>query len=506
MNYLFIHASHDGTITIVQENKVIVHTQIDRFNRFKYTSFPSRTLIEFINSLNLEFKEVHITGLTNNHCAAQWAECLQSDIIVGYETQVYVDVHSHHNYHAYSNQLISPFNKSHHLVWDLHGDLIFKKDKFYAEQTSIYDDDLKVIHKEWFDNLEGNVCIGSCYKSTTDGLGLNGRNDFNDGKTMALSSYGKFNQEIFNHIYNKNFIRDSFKDLKLSTLKEDTYSQDFVKTFQTACELKAEEIVSKIDSDNLTLTGGVAQNILINTRLSKHKKIFVNPFCTDQGISLGKAYSTLKGKIEKLNTVYLGFKHTFNRDIFFKNFSLVKANYKDVSKILLNEPVAIYQGRSEQGPRALGNRSLLMNPAHRDAVKKVNDIKKREWYRPFTCSILNENFEEYFFANYNTTPYYMNFVYKVKQNQEEKLKSVLSVDGYSRVQCVKAEHNTHYYNLIKTFNKMYGIPVLLNTSLNLPGMPVVESYEDLKNILLKSNLKYCFLPEHNILITKNVVN
>ena len=173
---------------------------------------------------------------------------------------------------------------------------------------------------------------------------------------------------------------------------------------------------------------------------------------------------------------------------------------------MLNEPVAIYQGRSEQGPRALGNRSLLMNPAHRDAVKKVNDIKKREWYRPFTCSILNENFEEYFFANYNTTPYYMNFVYKVKQNQEDKLKSVLSVDGYSRVQCVKAEHNTHYYNLIKTFNKMYGIPVLLNTSLNLPGMPVVESYEDLKNILLKSNLKYCFLPEHNILITKNVVN
>jgi len=143
-----------------------------------------------------------------------------------------------------------------------------------------------------------------------------------------------------------------------------------------------------------------------------------------------------------------------------------------------------------------------MNPTHKDAVKKVNDIKKREWYRPFACSILNENFEEYFFTNYNTTPYYMNFVYKVKQNQEDKLKSVLSVDGYSRVQCVKAEHNTHYYNLIKTFNKMYGIPVLLNTSLNLPGMPVVESYEDLKFTFENSDLKYAYLPDISKLIIK----
>ena len=96
----------------------------------------------------------------------------------------------------------------------------------------------------------------------------------------------------------------------------------------------------------------------------------------------------------------------------------------------------------------------------------------------------------------------MNFVYKVKQNQEDKLKSVLSVDGYSRVQCVKAEHNTHYYNLIKTFNKMYGIPVLLNTSLNLPGMPVVESYEDLKFTFENSDLKYAYLPDINKLIIK----
>ena len=136
------------------------------------------------------------------------------------------------------------------------------------------------------------------------------------------------------------------------------------------------------------------------------------------------------------------------------------------------------------------------------AVEKVNNIKKREWYRPFACTILNEKFEEYFFPNYNTIPYFMNFVYKIKKDKKNKLKSVLSNEDYSRVQSLKLEHNENYYNLIKEFDKIYNIPLLLNTSLNLPGEPIVETYEDLKEMLLQSNLNYCFLPEKNILIKK----
>lgn len=506
MNYLFIHGSHDGTVTVVKDNEIIVHTQIERFNRFKHTTFPSRSLIDCINNLDLRFDEIHITGLTNNHCSPQWLEILQSDVVLDYKSELFVDLQSHHDHHASSNELLNPFDDAHHLVWDLAGDLVFEKDKLMSEQTSIYDFDLNLYYKDWYDSHKENICIGAIYKQTTDGLGLNTRNDFNEGKTMALSSYGKFRQDIYDKIYQKDFVKEAFNDLKLSTDKTDTYSQDFVKTMQIACEVKAKEIVKRIKSDRLVLTGGVAQNILINTELSKDKSIFVNPFCNDQGISLGKAVNTTKGTLEKPNTVYLGFKHNFNTNLFSKNFSLTKVDYKDVAKILLDEPVAVYQGRSEQGQRALGNRSLLMNPAHKDAVLKVNNIKKREWYRPFACSIISEEFTNYFYSNRNTNPSYMNFVYKVKPNKRSKLQSVLSIDDYSRVQSVTSSQNFHYYNLIKTFGIMYGFPVLLNTSLNLPGRPIVETFEDLREMMLSSNLKYSYLPDYNLLITKHVVN
>jgi predicted NodU family carbamoyl transferase len=502
MSFLFIHASHDGAITIVKNNTIIVHTQIERFNRIKHHSFPSKLLINFINNLNLNFEEVHITGIKDNHCGDQWIDILRSNNIKLYKTKVFLDINFHHDYHAYSNKLIHAPDDSYSLIWDLAGDRINENNNLKTETTSIYTNDSLPIFKEWYDSLKNNICIGRAYKEVTCALGLNRYNDFNDGKTMALSSFGQYNEKIFNKIYNKDFIADNFKDLKLTTSKEDQYSLDFVKTFQTACEIKAESIVNKIKVDNVILSGGVSQNILINTKLSKLKKIFVNPICNDQGISLGKAYKILNGNLNKIDNLYLGFKHTFNEDLFLKNFSMFKVTTKDVCKILYKEPVAIFQGRSEQGQRALGNRSLLINPTDKNAVEKINNIKKREWYRPFACSILNEKFEEYFYPNYNTVPYFMNFVYKIKENKKENLKSILSNDGYSRVQNVIPEHNINYYNLIKEFDKIYNIPILLNTSLNLPGEPIVETYEDLKEMLLNSNLKYCYLPEINIIIKK----
>jgi carbamoyltransferase len=505
MSFLFIHTSHDGAVTIVKDKKIVVHTQIERFNRFKHTSFPCKLLIDYINNLNLNFKEIHITGLYDNHCADQWIEILRANEIKIKNAKIFLDFNCHHDYHAYSNKLLHIPKNSYFLVWDLAGDRIVEKNDTCFEQTSIYDDNLNLVFKNWYKSSNINVCIARTYRHLTNLLGLNKYNDFNDGKTMALSAFGEFNEKLFNKIYKDDFIYqndNSFKNIKLTTLKEDKFSLDYVKTFQTACEAKAENIINKINADNISLSGGVSQNILINTKLSKYKKIFVNPLCNDQGISLGKAYKILNGNVNKINNFYLGFKHIFNEDLFSKEFILHKVTMTDVCKILYNDPIAIFQGRSEQGQRALGNRSLLMNPTHVNAIEKVNDIKKREWYRPFACSILNEKFEEYFFPNYNTITYYMNFVYKVRESKKEQLKSVLSYDNYSRVQSVKLEHNINYYNLIKKFNEIYNIPVLLNTSLNLPGEPIVETYEDLKKMLLQSNLKYSYLPEQNLLIKK----
>ena len=506
MSFLFIHCSHDGAITIVDNNEIVAHTQIERFNRFKHSSFLCKSLIDYINNLNLNFKSVHLTGIRHGHCVDQWIDILRANKIKLHQTELFVDFDHHHDYHAFSSKLFNFSNDAHFLVWDLAGDRVDIDNNIKYEQTSIYDNHLNLIYKDWYDSHKKNICIARTYHYLTNLLGLNRYDDFNECKTMALSSFGKKDENLYKKIYKDDFIFNKnateFENIKLSTSKEDTFSLDFVKTFHMACESKAESIVNSINNNTVILSGGVAQNILINTKLTNSKKIFVNPFCNDQGISLGNAYKTLNGNLNIIKNLYLGFKHVFNENLFLKDFLLIKVTLSDVCKILYNEPVAIFQGRSEQGQRALGNRSLLMNAMDERAVEKVNNIKKREWYRPFACTILNEKFEEYFFPNYNTIPYFMNFVYKIKKDKKNKLKSVLSNEDYSRVQSLKLEHNENYYNLIKEFDKIYNIPLLLNTSLNLPGEPIVETYEDLKEMLLQSNLNYCFLPEKNILIKK----
>ena len=153
-------------------------------------------------------------------------------------------------------------------------------------------------------------------------------------------------------------------------------------------------------------------------------------------------------------------------------------------------PVALFQGRSEQGQRALGNRSLLMNPFHKDAVSKVNAIKKREWYRPFSPSVTEEEANNYFYME-NTTSPYMLYVFNTKQN----LPSVSSINKLSRVHTVNKKQNKHYHELLSKNDGM-----LLNTSLNFPGHVVVEDLYDLKWMMKKSSLKYAWLPDIGRLI------
>ena len=167
----------------------------------------------------------------------------------------------------------------------------------------------------------------------------------------------------------------------------------------------------------------------------------------------------------------------------------------------MKEPVAIFQSRSEQGQRGLGNRSLLMNPTHKNAHDKLNEIKKREWFRPFACSILEEKASEWFNMTVNRSPHMM-YVFDLKKEKDGILKAGLAINKKCRIQTVAKKDNLHYYNLIKSFEKITDIPVLLNTSLNLPGEVLVETIENMKELFIKSKLKYIYFPEINKLIKK----
>ena len=163
------------------------------------------------------------------------------------------------------------------------------------------------------------------------------------------------------------------------------------------------------------------------------------------------------------------------------------------------EPVAIFQSLSEQGQRGLGNRSLLIDIKAPNALKKINKIKKREWFRPFSCSILEDEAHKWFHTKGKLSPYMM-FVFKSKK--ASLTKPVCSVDNLSRIQTVAYSHNKHFHNLLLTNKRFYKRPLLLNTSLNLPGHVLVESLDDLLYMFINTDLKYIYLPEREIIIKK----
>jgi len=243
---------------------------------------------------------------------------------------------------------------------------------------------------------------------------------------MAYSTYGetieslieKFIKDIaLNNIYGK-------FPFKLSTNKNDTLSQNYIHNFQKAVEIM---VINAIGYDDLTFTGGVAQNVLINSKMLNYKNFKVDPLCNDQGISLGVANYILNGSLHVPN-VYLGFEPIYNLNIFNDNYSITEADLNNVCDIVNTEPMAIYQGRSEQGQRGLGNRSLLINPYTKDALEKINKIKKREWYRPFSPIILEEDASDYFKMTMSKSPY-MLFVFKSKKD----IPLVIAKDGTSRI-------------------------------------------------------------------------
>jgi len=157
-----------------------------------------------------------------------------------------------------------------------------------------------------------------------------------------------------------------------------------------------------------------------------------------------------------------------------------------VKNIIDGKIVAIFQGGSEWGPRALGNRSILFDPRNPDAKDIVNKVKKREWYRPFAGTILLEYVNDYFeMLTIKESPY-MSYAIPAKQKAKDEVPGIIHVDGTCRIQTVTREQNKHYYDLIEEFYKQTGVPILFNTSFNLAGEPLVETLEDAMDTVKRS--------------------
>jgi len=452
MNIVSIYGSHDGCLTYTKNNKIIFHTQLDRYNKFKHATYPTKEIIRILENLDID---LFLLSHNRFHTIDIWIgfilfnKKLKKIPIINYECRY------HHLFHAYC---ALTWNKNYKNILVCDGAGTHYKDYFEQESHFTFDTKLKHIITE-------SNKIGLKYEQFT-------RKHFDHqldcGKTMAWSLYDEKPKKI-----------------------QDDYEKEMTELIDR-WQLKGDVI----------FTGGCAQNVLYNSMLlEKFDNLFCDPFNGDFGLSLGATNLYTNNSIIN-NEIYLGVPQEINTDLFFKH-KIIDAESDDVAKILLEEPVAIFQSRSEQGQRGLGNRSLLMNPVHKDAHEKLNQIKKREWFRPFACSVLKEKAKEWFEMKIDESPHMM-YVFKIKKEKENILKAGLSIDNKSRIQTVSKDDNVNYYNLIESFEKITDIPVLINTSLNLPGDTLVETLDDLKYLFDNSNLNYIYLPEIKKLIKKNV--
>ena len=207
------------------------------------------------------------------------------------------------------------------------------------------------------------------------------------------------------------------------------------------------------------------------------------------------------------DSLYLGPKYNYTIDeiknLTLKNNAEIIENtsYKDVVQLLKNKNiVSIFQGRSESGPRALGNRSILFDPTFEDGKDFVNQVKNREYFRPFAGSILYEHVHEWFDLKGMDQSPHMMYAVNCKKDKLQQIPSIIHIDNTCRIQTVKKEQNLHFYNLIEEFYKNSGVPILFNTSFNLGGEPLVETLEDAVQTLKNSLIEYLYLPEYELLI------
>jgi carbamoyltransferase len=272
---------------------------------------------------------------------------------------------------------------------------------------------------------------------------------------------------------------------------------------------------------NLCIAGGVALNCVANGRIAREagfENVWIQPAAGDDGIAIGCAYYghvALQNKPRSfvMNHAYTGVAYS-DKDVddLMRN-PLVRVvtrtgSGEDIcaatAKVLAEgKVIGWFQGRSEFGPRALGNRSIIADPRTPEMKDKLNSrVKFRQAFRPFAPIVLYERANEIFEGDEDSP--YMLLAKRVRPEWRDKIPAIVHVDGTARVQTVRQENNERLYRLLKEFDAITGVPVLLNTSFNVKGEPIVETPGDALDCFLSTGIDYLAL--HDRLIAKNVLH
>jgi len=341
------------------------------------------------------------------------------------------------------------------------------------------------------------------------------------GKLMGLAPYGNVNEEWLPHFidfYKKDPNGLNFQEkidelgkkinvtFDINNRLEGQVEYDVAATNQKAFEECFIEVVKphmeKYPNLPICITGGCALNIILNTRIKKefNKDVFIGPNPNDCGIAAGILLHRMKPE-KPVDLTYAGTElldldtigHRIQNEEFAFKTNMLEMNDL-VNDLTEGKIVGVARGRAEHGPRALGNRSILCNPSIPDMKDILNKkVKHREWYRPFAPVVRLEDVSKYF--EWEGESRWMSFCPKVREEWREKLAAITHVDGTARVQTVTREQNEWLYDLLTMFNEKTGIGVLLNTSFNVNGKPILSTVSDAFKIFRESEMN-CLLIEN----------
>lgn len=551
MTIIGFSIGHDANATLIVDGVVKTSIALERINRIKAggtfldETIPTQCIDYCLEENGLTYDDVDLyvfNSTTYEGIEEQFTNTIGQSV----DKLKYVP---HHLAHAYSTYYSSDFSDSVVVVADAMGSELTQggkawdwfnrdynledttdKDWNWAEGITIYNvvgNEFQEIYKKWvkypfqYDVDGEEISVGGYYGMGTYQLVRDPKtNTWKAGKLMGLASYA--DKTYVNSIPRQTQRVGNDVNIPTTHFRPDvTHEDDFqlkanvagvYQREQEAISLEICEIARDLsDSLNICVAGGSFLNCNTNESIIKSnmfaREYFVPP-ADDSGISLGCAwYGYLQlnptfVKSPKLQTPYLGKEYSdedvrnaidsYEQDLGFVYFNDFNELSNQAAEYLNdNKVIGWYQGGSETGPRALGNRSIIANPKSGWMTNYVNEIKEREWYRPFAPSVLYE--EQHKVFDLDTYSPYMLVTSQVRSEWKSRIPAVTHIDGTSRFQSVTRDSNPRYHKLISNFHKLSGIPLVLNTSFNGPSEPIVETPTNAIDTFIRQGLHYLFI-------------
>lgn len=454
--------AHDAALTVVDGAEILFASHAERYSRVKNDKDLNHNLISAAMKFGAPacvhwYEKPRLRAMRRLLAGQGLIRFNAHDYLLSHGIDAKVFCANHHESHAAAGFYTSPFPSATVLVIDAIGEFDT------ASIWQCYSDKMK---KVW--RMKYPKSLGLFYSAMTHRVGLKPNED--EYILMGMAAYGdpdRFYKETRKLYETENLHRGCMwwnpnddpepHPYEIAAAAQRVYEEEFEKLLQLA--KKKDEM-----QDNLVLMGGCALNCSANHIAKKYfSKVWIMPNPGDAGSSLGAIAANNRKKLNWAGP-YLG------EDI--ESEYPVKKLLTELKKTGI---VGVANGKAEFGPRALGNRSLLADPTMPDMKDKVNAIKKRQQFRPFAPVIMAEYAKEYFEMPSAESPY-MQFTARCKF--PDKYPAIVHTDGTSRVQTVTRKQHKGLYTLLENRLKSMGCPMLLNTSLNIKGQPMVNTRKD----------------------------